>query len=165
MKRPKIPSLKSHEELQSLPVEGLVEIILRQQEILVRFEKILERLENQTPATSETSSKPPSSDILQRSEHAPTESSEPGKRKAGVYNGYPVAAQQKCLAHLRRALPEMPNSWVMWLMGLSDCSTILTASAFCSSVNNRRVLGLMDTFPFFYDSKIVSTFSDQGQRV
>jgi hypothetical protein len=67
MKRPKIPSLKSREELQSLPVEGLVEIILRQQEILIRFETIPERLENQTPATSETSSKPPSSDILQRS--------------------------------------------------------------------------------------------------
>jgi hypothetical protein len=50
----------------------------------------------------------------------------------------------------------------MWLMGLSDCSTILTASAFCSSVNNRRFLGLMDTFPFFYDSKGVSTFLDQG---
>jgi transposase len=87
MKRPKVPSLKSREELQSLPVEGLVEIILRQQEILVRFEKILERLENQTPATSETSSKPPSSDILQRSEHAAAESS--GKRKAGGQPGHP----------------------------------------------------------------------------
>jgi CRP/FNR family transcriptional regulator, anaerobic regulatory protein len=53
----------------------------------------------------------------------------------------------------------------MWLMGLSNCSTILTASAFCSSVNNRRCFGLMDTFPFFYDSKIVSTFSNHGQKI
>jgi hypothetical protein len=50
---------------------------------------MMERLENQTPATSETSSKPPSSDILQRSEHAPTESSEPGKCKAGGQPGHP----------------------------------------------------------------------------
>jgi hypothetical protein len=33
MKRPNRPSLQSREELQKLPVEGLVEIILRQQEI------------------------------------------------------------------------------------------------------------------------------------
>jgi transposase len=57
--------------------------------MLVRFEKILERLENQTLATSETSSKPPSSAILQRSEHASGEPSEPGKRNAGGQPGHP----------------------------------------------------------------------------
>jgi hypothetical protein len=46
---------------------------------------------------------------------------------------------------------------------LVDYSTILTASSFCSSANNYRFLGLMDKFLFFYDSKIVSTFSNHSQ--
>jgi hypothetical protein len=77
--------------------------------------------------------------------------------------GDPCSSIRDWLTHLRKALSEMPNSLAIWLMGLSDCSTILTASDFYSAVNNSRFLGLMDTFSFFSDSSVVSTFSSQAQ--
>jgi len=84
-----LPAKVEREKLLQTPLETLVEIILRQQEILEKQAEEIERLKNKAESDSSNSSKPPSSDLLKRSEKplAATEEGT-GKRKPGGQTGH-----------------------------------------------------------------------------
>jgi transposase len=90
MKTMAIPPIIEREKLLQTPPEALVEIILRQQEIIQQLVEEVERLKTNANSDSRSSSTPPSSDLLKRSEKRPAESSETkeGKRKAGGQPGH-----------------------------------------------------------------------------
>lgn len=85
-------------------------MVLTQQEIIEELKKEIEKLKISRSLDSKISSKPPSSDLLKKPERKEKSESKKPKRSPGViisddfsvYNGYSVAAQQKCQAHLRR---------------------------------------------------------------
>jgi transposase len=90
MKSIVIPPIVEREKLlQTLP-EALVEIILRQQEVIQQLVEEVERLKTNATSDSRSSSKPPSSDLVKRSEKSPPEESEvpEGKRKPGGQPGH-----------------------------------------------------------------------------
>ena len=64
MKTIQIPPIAEREKLMQTPTEVLVEIILRQQEIIQQLMEEVERLKTNASSDSRSSSKPPSSDIL-----------------------------------------------------------------------------------------------------
>lgn len=77
--------------LKQLAPEQLVSIILQQQALIGQLQQEIERLKMQQGSNSQTSSKPPSTDLLQKSEK-PKKSSETaveGKRKPGGQPGHP----------------------------------------------------------------------------
>lgn len=90
MKRINLPAVAEREKLLETPTEGLVEMILRQQEIIAQLVEEVERLKSNASSDSRSSSKPPSSDIHKRSEHRQAEARETGeaKRKPGAQPGH-----------------------------------------------------------------------------
>lgn len=92
MKSKAIPYPTEREKLLQTSPEALVEIILRQQELIQQLVEEVERLKTNASSDSRTSSKPPSSDLAKRSEKhaAPAESLETqkGKRKPGAQRGH-----------------------------------------------------------------------------
>jgi transposase len=50
--------------------EELVKIVLTQQKLIEKLQQELEKLKDKQPSNSQTSSKPPSSDMIQKSETA-----------------------------------------------------------------------------------------------
>ncbi len=72
------------------PIEALVELVLRQQEIIQQLVAEVERLKTNASSDSRSSSSPPSSDIHKRSEQGKPEESEgqEGKRKPGGQPGH-----------------------------------------------------------------------------
>jgi transposase len=92
MKRLQPPPTLEREALELMPVSALVEIILKQQEMIQKLFEEVERLKEIIGQDSNTTSKPPSSDLHKRSEKArPEESSASGeaKRKPGGQPGHP----------------------------------------------------------------------------
>jgi len=84
-----LPAKVEREKLLQTPLETLVEIILRQQEILEKLAEEIERLKSKTESDSSNSSKPPSSDLLKRSEKPQSATEEgTGKRKPGGQTGH-----------------------------------------------------------------------------
>jgi transposase len=85
------PASIEREQLEALPVSSLVELVMKQQELTEQLFKEIERLKGIISQDSKTSSKPPSSDLHQRSEKAAESPSqgEEGKRKAGGQPGHP----------------------------------------------------------------------------
>ena len=86
------------ESLSQLPKEELVSIIVQQQRVLEQFKQEIEqfkqeieRLKAQQNTDSQTSSSPPSTDMLKKAEKpkALTETTESGKRKPGGQPGHP----------------------------------------------------------------------------
>ncbi|MCW6054020.1 hypothetical protein K4039_29235, partial [Lyngbya sp. CCAP 1446/10] len=55
--------------------EELVKIVLTQQKLIEKLQQELEKLKERQPSNSKTSSKPPSSDLIQKSETAKVDSS------------------------------------------------------------------------------------------
>lgn len=90
MKRISIPPITDREELLQTPTEVLVELVLRQQEIIQQLVEEVERLKTNASTDSRSSSKPPSSDLPKRSERRPSETGgEPeGKRRPGGQPGH-----------------------------------------------------------------------------
>ncbi|WP_072622636.1 IS66 family transposase [Spirulina major] len=90
MKPIEIPPAVEREQLRQASSEVLVELVLRQQEVIQQLVWEIERLKNNANSDSESSSKPPSSDIHKRSEHQPPEKEPPsqGKRKPGGQPGH-----------------------------------------------------------------------------
>jgi len=82
--------------LTEMPVSTLVEIILKQQEMIQQLFEEVERLKQIINRDSQTSSKPPSSDLVKRSEKPPdeTEDSAAGKRRAGGQPGHEGKTRQ-----------------------------------------------------------------------
>ena len=85
------------ETLSQLPKEELVNIIVQQQRVIEQFKQEIEQfkqgieqLKVQQSTDSQTSSKPPSTDLLKKSEKpkASTETTESGKRKPGGQPGH-----------------------------------------------------------------------------
>lgn len=75
MKSINLPPLAEREKLLETPSEALVELILRQQEIIAQLVEEVERLKSNASSDSRSSSKPPSSDIHKRSEQSQPEAS------------------------------------------------------------------------------------------
>lgn len=119
-----LPQDIDRESLNQLSKQGLVEIIIEQSKVIRELQKMIyelhlevERLKVSRDLDSKTSSKPPSGDILKKSENkkAPLEE-EPNHlivaqlverpieivEYHSVYNGCQVVQKQKCLAPLHR---------------------------------------------------------------
>lgn len=79
------------ESLSQLPEEELVSIIVQQQRVIEQFKQEIERLKAQQNTDSQISSKPPSTDLLKKSEKpkASAETIETDKRKPGGQPGHP----------------------------------------------------------------------------
>lgn len=90
MKPINLPPLAERAKLLETPTEALVELILRQQEIMQQLVEEVERLKSNASSDSRSSSKPPSSDIHKRSEQSQPEAQEDGeaKRKPGAQPGH-----------------------------------------------------------------------------
>ena len=89
--KPELTALKM-EVVEQLSREELIKIVLTQQKLIEKLQQELEKLKEKQPSNSKTSSKPPSSDLLQKSEKASSENSsssesEP-KRKPGGQRGH-----------------------------------------------------------------------------
>ncbi len=89
---------KDLESLQQLTSEQLVSIVVQQQGLIERQQAVIEQLQQeieqlklQQQSNSQTSSKPPSTDLIQKSEKpkAETETAQEGKRKPGGQPGHP----------------------------------------------------------------------------
>ncbi len=84
--------LRTEDSLKQLPVEQLVALIVQQQRVIARLQQEVERLKVSAALDSQTSSKPPSSDLLKKPTTAKPESEEPKtkkpKRKPGGQPGH-----------------------------------------------------------------------------
>jgi transposase len=90
MKRLQPPPALDREALTAMPVSTLVDLILKQQEMIQQLFEEVERLKQIINRDSQTSSKPPSSDLLKRSEKPPEPiAGAEGKRKPGGQPGHP----------------------------------------------------------------------------
>lgn len=69
--------LPTEDSLKRLPVEQLVALIVQQQRVIARLQQEVERLKVSAALDSQTSSKPPSSDLLKQPTTAKPESEEP----------------------------------------------------------------------------------------
>lgn len=87
MKKLRRPHILERTELEMRDEAVLVEIILQQQEMISQLFDEIERLKELGRIDSSTSSKPPSSDLIKRSESPPSDSS-PKERKAGGQVGH-----------------------------------------------------------------------------
>ncbi|EAZ89198.1 Transposase IS66 [Crocosphaera chwakensis CCY0110] len=77
------------DELNQLSKSGLVQIILAQQKLIEQLQKEIEKLKLSRNLDSQTSSKPPSTDLLKKSEKAKTtEDDKDKKRKPGGQPGH-----------------------------------------------------------------------------
>ena len=78
--------------VEQLSREELVKIVLTQQKLIEQLQEELEKLKERQPSNSKTSSKPPSSDLIQKSETAAfdnsSESEKEPKRKPGGQPGH-----------------------------------------------------------------------------
>lgn len=90
MKPVKIPPITEREKLMQMPTEALVEMILRQQEVIEQLVEEVSRLKTNASSDSRSSSKPPSSDIYKRSEQGKPGEHEAasGKRRPGGQPGH-----------------------------------------------------------------------------
>jgi transposase len=83
MKEIDLPQKRDRESLEKLTYQELVETVLVFQELISKQGELLERLKSYVGKDSKTSSKPPSSDLLQRPEKAKEEEPAQGRRPGG----------------------------------------------------------------------------------
>ena len=69
------------EIVEQLSRDELVKIVLRQQKLIEKLEQELEKLKERQPSNSTTSSKPPSSDLIQKSEIAKVDNSKESEKE------------------------------------------------------------------------------------
>jgi transposase len=90
-KQPELPALKI-EIIEQWSHEELVRLVLTQQKLIEKLQQELEQLKEKQPSNSKTSSKPPSSDLIQKSETAAFDNSKESesqpKRKPGGQPGH-----------------------------------------------------------------------------
>lgn len=89
------PELDSN-QLQKLPSEQLVNLIVQQQLVIEQLEQEVSRLKASLQLDSQTSSKPPSTDLLQKPEkaQAANQPTKAAKRKPGGQPGHPGATRK-----------------------------------------------------------------------
>ena len=97
----RIPATKNREQLNQKSNEKLVDLVLRQQEVIQQLQATIEqlseeveRLKNKETSDSRCSSKPPSSDIHKRSEQPPSTKPQQGKRRTGAQPGHAGKTRQ-----------------------------------------------------------------------
>lgn len=73
MKQKEVPEQLDRENIEKLPPEKLVDMVLRLQELVFKQNETIEKLKSYLEKDSKTSSKPPSSDLLKKSEKAKEE--------------------------------------------------------------------------------------------
>ncbi len=78
-------------QLTQLPTEQLVRLIVQQQQIIEQLQQEVERLKASLQLDSQTSSKPPSTDLLKKPEKpkTATDNTKAPKRKPGGQPGHP----------------------------------------------------------------------------
>ena len=69
------------EIVDQLSREELVKIVLTQQKLIEKLQLQLEKLQERQPSNSQTSSKPPSSDLIQKSEIAKVDNSKESEKE------------------------------------------------------------------------------------
>ncbi|MGF1600982.1 MAG: IS66 family transposase [Thermosynechococcaceae cyanobacterium] len=92
MKSIKLPTFIERSTLEQRKPDALVELVLRQQEVMVQLVDEIERLKSLLSSDSTTSSKPPSNDIHKRSEKAKESSNSEAsnvRRQPGGQPGHP----------------------------------------------------------------------------
>lgn len=89
------PELDSN-QLRKLPSEQLVNLIVQQQLVIEQLEQEVSRLKASLQLDSQTSSKPPSTDLLQKPEkaQAANQPTKTAKRKPGGQPGHPGATRK-----------------------------------------------------------------------
>lgn len=93
------PQLPAPENLKQLPTEQLVAIILEQQRVIQQLTQAVNRLQASQHQDSQTSSQPPSTDLLKKPEKAktlqqPEAAKEEPKRKPGGQPGHPGSTRK-----------------------------------------------------------------------
>ncbi|MEG3931045.1 DUF6444 domain-containing protein [Microcoleus sp. T2B6] len=105
------------EMVDQLSHQELVKIVLTQQKLIEKLQQKLEKLQERQPSNSKTSSKPPSSDLIQKSETAAfdnskeseSESQSQPKRKAGGQPGH-IGKTRKGFGRVDRYQISTPES-------------------------------------------------------
>ncbi len=110
--KPELAALKM-EIVEQWSREELFKLVLRQQKLIEKLEQELEKLKERQPSNSKTSSKPPSSDLIQKSETAKVDNSseaesEP-KRKPGGQPGH-IGKTRKGFGRVDRYQISTPES-------------------------------------------------------
>ena len=118
------PQLPDPEMLKQLPTEQLVIIIMQQQRVIEQQQQAIEQLRqeiNQLKRSarldSQTSSKPPSTDLLKKPEKAkklPETATEASKRKPGGQPGHPGKTRKGNVRVDRVANPTPPRVSQLW---------------------------------------------------
>ena len=91
MSNPELPKEADIETLRHLPLEQLVSIIVQQQRVIEQLTIEVNRLKASQGLDSQTTSRPPSTDLLKKSEKAKepsTSEGEASKRKPGGQPGH-----------------------------------------------------------------------------
>jgi transposase len=79
--KPELSAALKLEIVDQLSREKLVEIVLTQQKLIEKLQAELEKLKERQPSNSKTSSKPPSSDLIQKSELAKVDNSKESEKE------------------------------------------------------------------------------------
>ncbi|WP_445305365.1 MULTISPECIES: DUF6444 domain-containing protein [unclassified Microcoleus] len=74
--KPELSAALKLEIVDQLSHQELVKIVLTQQKLIEKLQQKLEKLQERQPSNSKTSSKPPSSDLIQKSETAKVDNSQ-----------------------------------------------------------------------------------------
>lgn len=86
MKKKVVPQQLDRENLEKMPLEKLVETVLKLQELILKQNETIARLQGYLEKDSKTSSKPPSSDLLKKSEKVKDEVEK--ERRPGGQKGH-----------------------------------------------------------------------------
>jgi transposase len=101
------------EIVDQLSREKLIKIVLTQQKLIEKLQEEVEKLKERQPSNSKTSSKPPSSDLIQKSETAKVDNSKESesqpKRKPGGQPGH-IGKTRKGFARVDRYEISTPDS-------------------------------------------------------
>jgi transposase len=88
MKKPTVSTKKEKTEIEQLSQTELVEMVLELQKIIEQLQEKLAVAQGQSQITSQTSSKPPSSDLIKKLEKPTVKPSEAQKKKPGGQLGH-----------------------------------------------------------------------------
>ena len=101
------------ERVDQLSREELIKIVLTQQKLIEKLQEEVEKLKERQPSNSKTSSKPPSSDLIQKSETAKVDNSKESesqpKRKPGGQPGH-IGKTRKGFGRIDRYEISTPES-------------------------------------------------------
>ena len=121
MKKPTAKTQQEKTEIEQLSQAELVELVLGLQKIIQELQEKLAIATGKSRTTSQTSSQPPSLDLIQKSEKAKVEAEEEQKKKPGGQPGH----QGKTPSSMIYGHGQHTDQMCMWmrLLVLKRCST------------------------------------------